>query len=94
MPSRGIFICRARLHRLMRIALVQQPLPVTSLRFDDVEVVLLRSEQHAPDEAWDLCWAEHCARLRVVPIAGTHHSMFEGSNRQALADRIREAVGI
>ena len=92
-PQQSAFACRTRLQRLMRLNLARRAIQ-TAARLDDVEVTLFRSEEHASDEAWDLGWADKCARLRVVPVAGTHHSMFDVLNRRALADQFGEAMGV
>ena len=55
----------------------------------DAPTILFRSEDAVSD---DRGWREYCTDLTLVPVAGDHHTMFEGAQLEELIQRFIAAV--
>jgi thioesterase domain-containing protein len=49
--------------------------------------VLFRSEDESADHSEDLCWRKRCSNVTLVPVSGTHHTMFDPPHLATLCDR-------
>jgi thioesterase domain-containing protein len=56
-----------------------------------VPAYLFRSDEFLPD-APDFNWGSLCNQLQVIPVAGSHVTLFEPSSLEILCQRFLEAV--
>lgn len=57
-----------------------------------VNIVLFRSEAHAPDTPPDLCWSRRCLSVSIFDVAGDHHTMLDTPHRKPLCERFEQVV--
>ena len=84
--NRPLFSLDQALDRALRRTACQQWLRQAVEPTNAFDVVLLRSEQHAPDETRDLGWGKLTSRLRVIDVPGSHRTMLMPPNHKLLSD--------
>jgi thioesterase domain-containing protein len=89
LPVRLSYHLNNHMRREQQLALVQSWLlqSASIARLIDVPTVLFRSDDNDADYPEDLGWRKRCSNLIVMPVPGTHRTMFEPPNLAILCDR-------